>query len=232
MRGGPSNAQSMTTMRPLSLQVRDGLGAAADEVQVGHRVLVEHAQRLDRPLGRDVDVAAVAAGRGGDEEHALAGDPRRQPRRRSRRRPWPWSSGGYRRTDGMLRRIRFSATAARGAHRPVDARAADDLQRVVRAGLDRRGDALQRARDRVREAVELDRDRRDLVAEHAGGAARRRSGRRRSRAGRSRCPGSRCRASARRPRRRAARAAGSPRSRRWATAWRPRRGRRRRCRPG
>ena len=65
---------------PVVAQVRDGLRAAADEVEVGDRVLVEDPQRLDRALGRDVDVAAVAARRGGHEEHALARDPRRQPR--------------------------------------------------------------------------------------------------------------------------------------------------------
>ena len=72
-------------------------------------MLVEHAQGLDRSLGRDVDVppsplgavatknmrwrAIHAARRGSIASKTLA-----------------IAHGGYRRTDGMLRRIRFSAT--------------------------------------------------------------------------------------------------------------------------
>ncbi len=61
-------------------QVRDRLGAAADEVQVGERVVIEQPQRPDRALWRDVDVAVVAARRGADEEHRLALDPAREER--------------------------------------------------------------------------------------------------------------------------------------------------------
>ena len=47
IRGGPSKAQSMTTIAAVLAQVGDGLGAGADHVEVGDGVLVEHPQRLD-----------------------------------------------------------------------------------------------------------------------------------------------------------------------------------------
>jgi hypothetical protein len=56
-------------------QVRDRLGAAADHVEIGDRALVEHAQRSDRPLGRDVDVTRSRQRRARHEEHRLRADP-------------------------------------------------------------------------------------------------------------------------------------------------------------
>jgi hypothetical protein len=56
--------------------VGDRLRAAAHDVQVRDRVVVEHAQAADRPLRRDVDVAVAVQRRGPHEEHRLARDPR------------------------------------------------------------------------------------------------------------------------------------------------------------
>ena len=63
---------------PVVAEVRDRLGAAAHEVQVGERVLVEYPERLDRALRRDVDMAAGAGRGSADEEHPLRRDPRGQ----------------------------------------------------------------------------------------------------------------------------------------------------------
>ena len=63
---------------PVVAQVGDRLGAAADQVEIRERAIVEQPQRPDRALRRDVDVAVAAARRGGDEEHRLALDPGRQ----------------------------------------------------------------------------------------------------------------------------------------------------------
>ncbi len=62
------------------LQVGDRLGAAADEVQVRERTVIEQPQRADRALGRDVDMTVVPARRGRDEEHRLALDPSAEKR--------------------------------------------------------------------------------------------------------------------------------------------------------
>ena len=75
MRGGPSNAHSITTIRPLSRRWAIVSAPLPIDVQVGDRVRVEDPQALDRPLRRDVHVAAVAARRGADEEHPLPPDP-------------------------------------------------------------------------------------------------------------------------------------------------------------
>ena len=70
---------------PVLAQVRDRLGAAADHVEIRDRAVVEHPQRPDRSLRRDVDVAFVGERRRADEEERLARDPlaaaRRCPRR-------------------------------------------------------------------------------------------------------------------------------------------------------
>jgi hypothetical protein len=60
---------------PVLAQVGDRLGAAAHEVEVRDRVVVEHPQRADRALGRDVDVPVAVERRGADEEQGLARDP-------------------------------------------------------------------------------------------------------------------------------------------------------------
>src|SRR5829696_7137609 len=59
-------------------QVRDRLGAAADDIQIRDGAVVEYAQAPDRPLRRDVDVPVVATRRGADEEQRLTSDPRTQ----------------------------------------------------------------------------------------------------------------------------------------------------------
>jgi hypothetical protein len=61
---------------PVLADVGDRLRARADDVEVGDRVVVEHAQRADRPLRRDVDVTVAGERRGSDEEQRLARDPR------------------------------------------------------------------------------------------------------------------------------------------------------------
>jgi hypothetical protein len=55
--------------------VRDRLGAAAYDVEVGDRGGVEHAQRARGALRRDVHVAAGVERRGRDEEDRLLLDP-------------------------------------------------------------------------------------------------------------------------------------------------------------
>src|SRR4051812_3518225 len=60
-------------------QVRDGLGAGPDVVEIGDLARAEHLEGPDRALGRDVDVAVGAQRGGADEEHRLAHDPLGEP---------------------------------------------------------------------------------------------------------------------------------------------------------
>ena len=61
---------------PVVAQVRDGLDAAAGEVEVGDRGRIENAERVES-LGRDVDVPVAASGSGADEEDMLGTQERR-----------------------------------------------------------------------------------------------------------------------------------------------------------
>ena len=56
-------------------QVGDRLRAAADDVQVGDGVVVEHPKGPDRSLRGDVDVPVVTRWRRAHEEYRLFGDP-------------------------------------------------------------------------------------------------------------------------------------------------------------
>ena len=60
---------------PILAQVGDRLRAGADYVEIGDRVVVEHPERVDRALGREVDVPVAGQRRGAREEERLAGDP-------------------------------------------------------------------------------------------------------------------------------------------------------------
>ena len=149
-------------------QVRDRLGAAAVDVEVGDRVLVEDREGPDRPLGRDVDVALAVERRRGHEEQRLARDPvalvvgelvvdlrhgPAQPTRRTAR--------------GTLR---ADAPPPRGPRRPR------------RPGRRRRGPRRPPARCRRGRAVALDapRPRNTGAGESVRGADRRRPARGRS----------------------------------------------------
>jgi hypothetical protein len=69
--GRPLESAEHHRQAPVRQQVRGGLVAAARQVEIAGRVLVEHAKRL-RVLGREVDVAFRRCAR--REEHVLAGD--------------------------------------------------------------------------------------------------------------------------------------------------------------
>ncbi len=56
---------------PVLADVGDRLGAAPDHVEIGHARRREHAQRVDRPLGRDVHVPVRVERSGAHEEHRL-----------------------------------------------------------------------------------------------------------------------------------------------------------------
>ena len=60
-------------------QVGGGLGAAAREVEIGDRVLVEHGEGAVEALGGEVDVPVGGEWRGRDEEEVLRLDERAQP---------------------------------------------------------------------------------------------------------------------------------------------------------
>ena len=62
IRGGPSKAQSMTTMRPFSRRWAIVSAPLPIDVEVGDVWSSSTAQRADRALGRDVDVAVSASG--------------------------------------------------------------------------------------------------------------------------------------------------------------------------
>ena len=71
LEGGEHHADA-----PVLLEVGDGLDAAAEHVGVGEAERAGDAEHARAALGRDVDVAAVAARRRGHEEDVLAFDER------------------------------------------------------------------------------------------------------------------------------------------------------------
>src|SRR5206468_11993332 len=72
---GPRERAEQEDDATVLTQVRSGLGAAADQIEVRDASRPEDAQGLDRPLGRKVQMPAVPARRGGDEEQRLAPNP-------------------------------------------------------------------------------------------------------------------------------------------------------------
>ena len=196
IRGGPSNAQSMTHDAAVLAQVGDRLRAAADDVEVGDRVRRRaRAATPIGPFGETLTWPSPAERRGGDEEQRLARDPVAQVVVDLARRCAPWSNRSGQPSSTSAAISRSVAAASRSVTRmwrssPHCSPAATLIRRRPRCSASSRPECAVGGQPHERRGGRRERERRAVQrgGEPARARVRPRRGGGRSRRRRARAP--------------------------------------------